>query len=100
MGKEQKPERPRSPGELAFLQRAGATAADPDIRRIISREIGGPVVESDDFVDDLMFWEGGVKADTEARVVDPVGEAERLRENADEGRPVTFGATPSIELDE
>lgn len=100
VGKEQKPGRERSPGELAFLHRAGAKEADPNIRRIISREIGGPVVESDDFVDDLMFWEGAAKADTEARVVDPVAEAQRLRENADEGRPVTYGATPSIGLEE
>ena len=88
-----KPARERSPGELALLGRAGAAKAEPDIRQTISRENGGPAVESDGFVDNLMFWD---QPDADATIVDPVGESARLRRNADEGRPVTDGETPTV----
>jgi hypothetical protein len=87
------PARERSPGELALLGRAGAAKAEPDIRQTISRENGGPAVESDGFVDNLMFWD---QPDADATIVDPVGESARLRKNADEGRPVTDGETPTM----
>lgn len=89
--------RERSPGELALLGRAGASKAEPNIRQIISREMGGPAVESDGFVDDLMFWD---QPEADATIVDPVGESARLRKNADEGRPVTDGETPTLGSDE
>ncbi len=92
-----KPARERSPGELALLGRAGASKAEPDIRQTISRENGGPAVESDGFVDNLMFWD---QPDADATIVDPVGESARLRKNADEGRPVTAGETPTVGSEE
>lgn len=88
-----KPARERSPGELALLGRAGAAKAEPDIRQTISRENGGPAVESDGFVDNLMFWD---QPEADTTIVDPVGESARLRRNADEGRPVTDGETPTV----
>ena len=91
------PPRERSPGELALLGRAGASKAEPNIRQTISRENGGPAVESDGFVDNLMFWD---QPDADSTIVDPVGESARLRKNADEGRPVTDGETPTLGSEE
>ena len=90
------PAPPRSPGELAFLNMAGANEADPGIRQLLNRE--GAVLAADDegFVDSLMFWrEGG--GEPQGLALDPVAESERLRENAAEGRAPTYGATPVIE---
>ena len=83
----------RTPGELAFLNIAGATEADPGIRHIINRESGILAADDQGFVDDLMFWQSPELPGT---VIDPVAEAERLNENLAEGRPVTFGETPVI----
>ena len=59
--------------------------------------MGGPAVESDGFVDDLLCWD---QPEADATLVDPVGESARLRKNADEGRPVTDGETPTLGSDE
>jgi len=82
-----------SPGELAFLNMAGANEADPGIRQLVNRE--GAVLASDDegFVDRLMFWQS---SPDRAVTIDPAAEAERLRRNADEGRPVSYGDTPVV----
>ncbi len=85
----------RSPGELALLGQAGALDVDPDIRQQINRDSGVYAVEDEGFVDELMFWEGQSK--DEALIVDPVAEAERLRENAAAGLPPTHGETPTIQ---
>ncbi|MDP6352873.1 MAG: DUF3035 domain-containing protein [Alphaproteobacteria bacterium] len=85
----------RSAGETALLDKAGALDVDPDIRQQINRENGIYAVEDERFVDDLMFWEGQSK--DEAEIVDPVAEAERLRENAAAGLPPTHGETPTIQ---
>lgn len=83
----------RSPGEHAFLNMAGATEADPGIRQVINRE--SAVLAADDvgWVQQLMFWQ---RPDPSGVAIDPVAESERLRENAEEGAPVTRGATPVI----
>lgn len=83
----------RTPGEHAFLNMAGATEADPGIRQVINRE--SAVLAADDvgFVERLMFWQA---SDPQGVALDPVAEAERLRENEAEGASVTRGATPVI----
>ncbi len=85
-----------SSAERAFLQSAGATGTDPDIRAKIDRESGVLSQVDGGFVERLMFWrtERGAGA-----VVDPAKEAERLRENAAAGKPVTEGETPLIRRD-
>ena len=82
-----------SQGEAAFIERAGATDVDPDIRRIVDREFSGYASEDESFVDSLIFWrEDRPPGD----VVDAAAEAERLRENIEAGQPVTAGETPTI----
>ncbi len=80
----------RTPGERALLSRAGALDVDPEIRYIIERE-SGRVKEKKSLVDKLVFWR---RATPPGLVVDPVREAERLRENAALGKPPTEGKTP------
>jgi hypothetical protein len=84
----------RSPGELAFLNMAGANEADPGIRQLINRESSVLAAEDEGFVERLMFWQ---KPEVQGVALDPVAEAERLRDNAAEGRPPSYGGTPVIE---
>lgn len=82
-----------SSAELAFLTQAGARSGDPNIREILRRERSQFASRDTNFVDDLMFWQ---EDEGPGIVVDAPGEAERLRENADAGLPVTEGETPVI----
>ncbi len=86
-----------SSSEEVFLQKAGATNADPGIRRAVDLEYQ----ESDDskkpVVKRLLGW-GGMDGDEKAAtVVNAPEEAERLKSNAQAGKPVTEGETPVIE---
>ena len=80
-------------GESAFLRRADAAEVDPDIRFIIDREFAGYASEDESFVESLLFWRSD---DPPGDVVDPVGEAQRLRDNAARGASATEGETPTI----
>lgn len=85
---------PRTAGEQALLQAAGAPQADPNIRLIVDRETKQINAESDRFVDALVFWNSQPPAGT---LVDPVAERRRLQENAALGQSPTTGPTPQIE---
>ena len=87
----------RSTGEIALLEGAGAINIGGAIRQTIDRESGAYMVEDGGFVDDLMFWEGHEDG---ALIIDPVAEAERLRENASAGLPVTYSESPTIKRKE
>lgn len=80
-------------GESAFLGAAGAADADPAIRALLNRESTVLVAEDPGFVESLMFWQEDAP---EGVVIDPAGEAERLRANEAAGRAATDGATPVI----
>ncbi len=82
-----------TPGERAFLDMAGANDADPGIRQLVNREAALFIPDDPDFVDELMFWQVETP---EGTALDPVAEAERLRENEATGRGVTEGQTPVI----
>lgn len=84
----------RSTGETALLDSAGAGEAEPNIREIVERETLQLNDESETFIDTLVFWRD---AQPTGDIVDPSAEADRLRENAALGRPVTEGETPQIE---
>ena len=84
----------RSTGEAALLDAAGAGEAEPNIREIVERETLQLNDESETFIDTLVFWRDPVPP---GEVVDAAAEADRLRENAALGRPVTEGETPQIE---
>lgn len=82
-----------SRGEAALLANAGATRADPGIRRKIDRE-SSILTEEEGFVDRLLFWQ---EKPPPGSVVDAEREARRLRENAALGDAPTKGRTPKIE---
>lgn len=81
-----------TPGEAAFLERAGAFAADPNIRSTINREDALLADADVNFVQKLLDF----KAD-HSEVVDAPAEARRLRENQALGLPANEGETPFIE---
>jgi hypothetical protein len=84
----------RTGGEVELLKEAGALGADTSIREVIDRETTALAAKDESFVDRLIFWQPRVPAGT---VVDPAKEAQRLRDNAATGAPVTKGDTPVIE---
>ena len=83
-------------GEAALLRRAGSSAANPNIRARVDAETQSlhgrnkPVAEK-------LLGIGGDKNEASATVVDAKAEADRLKSNAQAGKPVTEGKTPSIE---
>lgn len=83
-----------STGEAALLDAAGADEAEPNIREIVERETLQLNDESETFIDTLVFWRD---QPPQGDIVDAEAEADRLRENAALGRPVTEGETPQIE---
>lgn len=87
---------PVSSGEAALLQSAGATGIDPSIRQTITQETAALEEQNSNFVDSLIFWRKPDPA-TFGTVVDPQAEQQRLQENQALGKPVTEGATPTIE---
>lgn len=88
----------QSSGEQALLASAGATNADPNIRAIIDDETRALKQKDEEFLDEVLFWQGN--EGPAPRVVDARGEAQRLRENEALGRPVTEGETPDFEDDD
>ena len=80
-------------GEAVLLNQANANGADPNIRRILNRETSEFSEAEDSFLNKLL----DIGPNGNEVLVDPAGEAERLRENQALGRSVTTGETPEIE---
>lgn len=83
-----------SAGESAFLQSAGMTGVDPNIRKLVDQETSSDEADSTSFLDNLIFWR---KPEPYGTVVDPAAEQKRLQENQALGQPVDTGETPIIE---
>lgn len=82
-----------SPGEAAFLSKAGALDTDPLIRSRVDRESAVLAEENQNFVRRLL----GLKEDAPGEVVDAPAEARRLREAQALGSDPSEGETPTIE---
>tara|TARA_E500000331_G_scaffold239133_1_gene229462 strand:+ start:2528 stop:3130 length:603 start_codon:yes stop_codon:yes gene_type:complete len=82
-----------SRGEAALLANAGATNADPAIRRKLSRDSSILATEDDSFADRLIFWQDKLPP---GETVDAAAEQRRLRENAGLGDAPTKGRTLKI----
>lgn len=81
-----------SGAQSSFLSKAGVDAANPDIREKLAKD----VVEAPKKAKKAeSLYESIVGAETAEPVVDAQKEAERLRSNRDEGKPVTDGDTPT-----
>lgn len=83
----------KSAGERALLEGAGADDIDPTIRQQIEAETAAQIERDQAFVDRLVLWR---EREPYAVIVDPAKEAERLEENAAQGKPITEGDTPII----
>lgn len=83
----------RSAGEQALLTQARASNVDPDIRRKVNDEFTQLAERDSRFVDRLMFWQSPAEPGV---AIDPAKEAQRLRENAATGKPLTAGTVPTI----
>jgi len=83
-----------SPGIAEILTQAGASEADPSIRRQINED-NALLADDISFTERLVFWRES--AANPGVVVDPEAEAQRLAENAASGAPPTTGPTPIIE---
>lgn len=90
---------PKGSAEKQFLDKLGASNADPSIRAVISEENGVIALENQSVADKLIFWEGEAEAQQKmpASVVDPKKETDRLQKNKEEGKPVNEGDVPVIE---
>jgi hypothetical protein len=84
----------RSDAEAAFLNRANAADADPNIRAVVNEETTRLVEAENSFVDRLVFWR---KPEPAGTVVDPQKEQQRLRENAALGKAPSQGEVPTIQ---
>lgn len=84
-------------GESVLLQQAGAGVAQPGIREQVDRETAGMAPKDKPVAEKLMGWSTGGNDEPAATVVDAEAEADRLRKNIEEGKPVTEGETPTIE---
>ena len=75
----------RSPGEGALLAAAGAPKADPDIRQHVADDSALTPENQRGFVDKLLFWR---KSGAPDDVIDPVKEADRIKQAQATGTPV------------
>jgi hypothetical protein len=82
-----------SEGETNLLEQAGALGVDPNIRYVVDRETVALVGSSTTLVDQILFWREPARPET---LLDAGAEAERLRQNAEAGKPPTEGETPTI----
>lgn len=82
---------PDSGATESFLGKAGADEASPDIRQ----QLGEDAEKAPERTEDAeSLYEQLMGAEDEP-VVDAKGEAERIRTNKDEGKPITEGETPT-----
>jgi hypothetical protein len=81
-------------GEAALLVNADARY-NPDIRQIVNYESTQSVRKNEPVVKKLLNI--GKDGPPAATIVDPAAEAQRLKSNAEQGKPVTEGKTPTIE---
>lgn len=77
--------------DSSFLSKLGADKADPDIREQLTAD---QKVESTKKKKTQSLYESIVGDEKAEPVVDAKAEAERIRTNRDEGKPITDGATP------
>ena len=80
-------------GESALLRQANAEGANGGIRAVVDRETSALADKDRSFTDRLIFWQETPPPGT---LIDAQKEAQRLRENAAIGEPVTSGETPII----
>ncbi len=89
----------RSAGEDDILRAAGAAGAAPNIRDVVNRESIESQPFDRSFVDQLIFWRDPYQKEEQKELLDPMKEAERLRQkNAGEATVASqFSSPPTID---
>lgn len=82
--------------ENILLQQAGGGESLPGIRAIVNQETDNLAPREKPVAERLLGW-ASKDSEPAARVVDAKAEAERLKQNTADGKPVTDGATPTVE---
>lgn len=83
--------------ESVLLRAAGASDAANGIRQQVDAESDQMAPKDKPVAERLIGWTSGSESPAPASVVDAKAEAERLKKNAEEGKPVTEGQTPAKE---
>lgn len=84
-----------SEGEAVLLQRTGAVNASSSIRSQVDKETAEIADEKMPGIDHLRKMVGQT-VEPPSKVVDPVAETNRLKQNKAEGKPLSTGKTPSV----
>ena len=85
-------------GEKVLLGKIGVASAQPGIRETIDEDNGYIALKNRPVAEKLIFWDkdGPSENNIPSSVVDPQKEAERIKKNKAEGKPVNEGAVPVI----
>jgi hypothetical protein len=86
-------------GEAVLLQKSGAVNASPAIRSQVDKETAEIIEDDTPGIAKLQKMVGQKPKEAPAPVVDPVAEANRIKQNKAQGKPVTAGKTPVKEED-
>ena len=86
-----------STAESILLEQTGGNKADDSIRDIIDQETATLSPKEEPVAKKLLGWAVGDDGKPHATIVDAAAEAERIKKNREEGRPITEGETPNIE---
>ncbi|MCR9256939.1 MAG: DUF3035 domain-containing protein [Alphaproteobacteria bacterium] len=81
-------------GKAAFLARAGAAEANPNIRTVLQEDDVQIATANRTFLDTLLFWRD--EEITDRTLLDADAEQRRLKENAAAGRGADEGDNPII----
>ncbi|MBI3440564.1 MAG: DUF3035 domain-containing protein [Proteobacteria bacterium] len=90
----------QSSSDQVLLDKMGTTMANPDIRQKIEEDNGYISLKNQSVADKLIFWDDEKQPPldrTPTSVVNPTAEAERIKKNKAEGKPINEGNVPVIE---
>jgi len=91
---------PAAAADGALMDKLGAGNADAGIRSKIDADNGYLALQNRPVAEKLIFWENGETGagaeNVPAMVVDPQKEAERIKKNQAEGKPLSEGDVPVI----
>lgn len=91
------PKKKTDSAEDFLLEQTGGAQADPAIRNKVDQEVAKTDGKKKPVAERLLGWTRGGSNEPPATVVDPAAEAQRLKDNKEQGKPVTAGETPTKE---
>lgn len=80
-------------GEAVLLQKTGAASATPAIRAQVDKETAEIIKDETPGINKLKKMVGANPSEPDIEVVDPVAEANRIKQNKAQGKPANAGET-------